>query len=124
MQRKSPSLLRGKYELKFYQSYFSLCGGRLEAAGKPGFYLLDRKFGFLPKTHYNMGVILRIAQMVHVTPFRNVSHIVKILTQTDILHQTALRLSRIAAGMVREYKEADIFRELANKKVPERGLLG
>ena len=71
-----------------------------------------------------MGVILRIAQTVHVTQFRNVSHIVKILTQTDILHQTALRLSRIAAGMVREYNEADTFRELADKKVPERGLLG
>ena len=92
-------------------------------AGKQGFYPLDKKFGFLPSGHYSMGVILRIAQASQVTQFRNVSHIVKILTQTDISHQTVSNLSRAAAQMVRKYEAADAAMEQAEKKVPEDGLL-
>lgn len=96
---------------------------RLEMAGKQGFYPLDKKFGFLPSRHYSMGVILRIAQAAQVTQFRNVSHIVKTLTQTDISHQTVSNLSRTAAQMVRKYEAADAAMEQAEKRVPEDGLL-
>lgn len=96
---------------------------RLERKGDKAFYPLDLKMGFNPHVHYSLGLIHRVSEAVQVTQFRQVSKMLKLLTPTDLSHQTALNLSRIASEMVEKYVAAEAKQEQEKRRVPEGGIL-
>lgn len=96
---------------------------RLERKGDKAIYPLDLKMGFQPNVHYSLGLLYRVAEAVQITQFRHVSKMVKLLTPTELSHQTAWNLSQIASEMVEKFVVAEAMQEQEEKRVPKDGVL-